>query len=227
MMQRSEQAAGKENSAIPVRVRFFDDLLVRFSYEVDQVVLLGAGFDSRAFRLPVNPCVRMFELDSAETMAEKVALLEGAVSKCEVTYVGTKFETDWVKDLSRQEFDISATTLWIAEGLLFYLSSDQVSDLLNATRLASGTRSVFAADICAPGILSLEQMKLYLDWLCSHDRPAPFCCDEPERLFQLAGWSFVDSVQLGQTGANFGRLPTVPDGIPIQPTGTFISIAKV
>jgi methyltransferase (TIGR00027 family) len=52
MMSASERVGGGENSFIPVRVRWFDDLVVAVvAAGVRQVVSLGAGLDTRAYRL--------------------------------------------------------------------------------------------------------------------------------------------------------------------------------
>jgi methyltransferase (TIGR00027 family) len=51
VMAASERTAGGENAFIPVRVQWFDDLIVSAAAQVRQVVLLGAGLDTRAFRL--------------------------------------------------------------------------------------------------------------------------------------------------------------------------------
>jgi Leucine carboxyl methyltransferase len=51
MMARSEEATGREKLSIPVRVRWFDDaVMVATSGLLDQVVLLGAGMDTRPAR---------------------------------------------------------------------------------------------------------------------------------------------------------------------------------
>ncbi len=45
----------------------------------DQLVILGAGFDARAYRLPAGSRVRSFEVDTAETQAVKLASAEPGV----------------------------------------------------------------------------------------------------------------------------------------------------
>src|SRR6185503_7170870 len=59
-------AGAQENPYIAIRTRFFDDLLraaTGSGERVDQVVLLAAGLDTRAFRLDWREGVRLFELD--------------------------------------------------------------------------------------------------------------------------------------------------------------------
>src|SRR5262245_51482019 len=47
----SERQSGRENNFIPVRVRWFDDTITRLTAPGVQVVLLGAGLDTRPYRL--------------------------------------------------------------------------------------------------------------------------------------------------------------------------------
>jgi len=62
------------------RTRFFDDyLLAATAGGIGQVVLLGAGLDARAFRLPWTDDVRLFELDRPDVLAFKERVLDRAV----------------------------------------------------------------------------------------------------------------------------------------------------
>ena len=67
-----------EAPTVPVRTRFFDQRIVRGS----QVVLLGAGMDSRAFRLDWPAGTRLFEIDLPEVLALKRQRLGAAVPRC-------------------------------------------------------------------------------------------------------------------------------------------------
>jgi hypothetical protein len=49
------------------RVAFFDDAVDRYLTEMDQFVILGAGFDTRPYRLPPDTRVRSFEVDAPKT----------------------------------------------------------------------------------------------------------------------------------------------------------------
>ena len=63
-----------------------------------QFVILGAGFDTRAFRRPVNDAIRSFEVDTSRTQAVKRASLQKAgINPGAVTFVSADFETeDWL-----------------------------------------------------------------------------------------------------------------------------------
>ena len=65
-----DRAQSPALQVIAIRSRYFDDVLPRAVTEdrVTQVVLLAAGYDTRAFRLPFPPTSRVFELDDADTL---------------------------------------------------------------------------------------------------------------------------------------------------------------
>jgi methyltransferase (TIGR00027 family) len=219
MMARSEGAGG-ENKGIPVRIRYFDDLVTRHAGTVDQVVLLGAGFDTRAYRLALPAGLTVFELDAQPVLDEKETHLGAETSACSVRRVAADVGADWSEALRAAGFRADAATLWLAEGLFFYLSAQDVAQLLSTARAASGAGSRFAADLCATGILELPQMRGYLDWLAANGRPPPFCHDDPAALFAQAGWQLDSAVQMGQPAANFGRLHPLADDLPLQRNAT-------
>jgi len=53
------------------RVTFFDDAVDRFLPDVDQFVILGAGFDTRPYRLPKDTPVRSFEVETPKNLSRK------------------------------------------------------------------------------------------------------------------------------------------------------------
>ena len=63
------------DSTLPIvlRTRFFDDFLIRITREhnIQQVVLVGAGYDTRAFRLKWPEGTTLFEIDQAEVLTRK------------------------------------------------------------------------------------------------------------------------------------------------------------
>lgn len=107
-----------------LRTRVLDDFLVRsVRTSARQVVLLGAGLDTRAFRLDwPSDCV-VFEIDRAGVLAFKHQVLRDltATSKVKRVPVPVDLRADWVTALTTAGFDPAAPSVWLAEGLLFYL----------------------------------------------------------------------------------------------------------
>lgn len=116
-----------------VRTRFFDDYLTTATAAgCHQVVLLAAGLDSRAFRLPWPDGVRVFELDLPEVFAFKETVLAecDAAPNCERAVVPVDLRGHWAAELVTAGFDRTAPTAWLAEGLLLYLTADEAARLL-------------------------------------------------------------------------------------------------
>ena len=123
------------SAGVIVRTRFFDDyLLAACAAGCRQIVLLAAGLDTRAFRLPLPAEVRLFELDTPDVLGfkEKVLAGQSATARCERTVVAADLREHWQTALTDAGFDGSAPTAWLVEGLLIYLSASEAAGLLTA-----------------------------------------------------------------------------------------------
>jgi len=110
---------------IRVRTRFLDDVIARASAEgCRQFVVLGAGLDARAFRLPLPPDARFFEVDLPAVLEfkERVVRDNNFTPACERIVVATDLAGAWTTDLDRAGFVRAQHTTWVAEGLLPYLT---------------------------------------------------------------------------------------------------------
>ncbi|WP_431995331.1 class I SAM-dependent methyltransferase [Streptomyces griseoflavus] len=107
-----------------LRTRVLDDFVLRsVRTSARQVVLLGAGLDTRAFRLDwPSDCV-VYEIDRAGVLAFKHQVLTdlSATPKAKRVTVPVDLRADWVTALTTAGFDPAAPSVWLAEGLLFYL----------------------------------------------------------------------------------------------------------
>jgi len=121
------------------------DAAVRDAIEAGatQLVILGAGYDGRAWRMPELTRVKVFEVDHPATQGEKrarVATLPEPVGM--VSFVSIDFERESIDTvLTRAGHDPSAPTCWISEGVVMYLTRDAMrSTLANvAKRSARGS----------------------------------------------------------------------------------------
>jgi methyltransferase (TIGR00027 family) len=126
-----------------IRTRFFDDYLTAATAAgCSQVVLLAAGLDTRAFRLPWPQRTRVFEVDLPDVLAFKDSVLatQGAVPRCERTTVPADLRADWTAALTEAGFDRTSPAGWLAEGLLIYLSAAEAERLLDGHQRAVRTR---------------------------------------------------------------------------------------
>jgi methyltransferase (TIGR00027 family) len=134
---------------IGLRSRFYDDFVLGVSRDgVRQVVVLGAGLDARAYRLPWPPDARVFEVDQPGVLDFKGKVLSGsnAHPRCDRTPVGVDLRDDWPAALMAGGFDQTAATAWLAEGLVAYLPADAEERLLHDVNGLSAPGSQLALD---------------------------------------------------------------------------------
>jgi methyltransferase (TIGR00027 family) len=214
MMAASERASGGENAFIPVRVRWFDDLAVATTASgVRQVVLLGAGLDTRPHRLDLPADVDWYELDREEVFADKEPVLAGATPRCRRRTVVGDLMDDWVASLIDAGFDERRQTLWLAEGLFFYLTEERIMAILRTAARLCAPPSLFAADVIGTAGLDSPVMRPYRDWCADNGVPPPFGADDPTALLRAGGWHPAHVTAPGAADANYGRLPSQPSGL--------------
>jgi methyltransferase (TIGR00027 family) len=138
---------GARTSGI-ARTRYIDDACLEALREgFGQVVILGAGFDARAYRLPGMEKVRVFEVDHPDTLAAKQRLLRHmfAVMPSHVTFVSVDFTEHHLVEMMRSGgFDPTCRTLFLWEGVTNYLSAEAVDATFRFVRAAApGSRILF------------------------------------------------------------------------------------
>lgn len=204
-------AAADYNPFLPVRTRYFDDAVTAAAGEGMQIVLLGAGLDTRAFRLPLPGSCVVFEIDYPEAFTGKQAALGSARPVCERRCVPADLAGPWTPGLLDAGFDPSIPTVWVAEGLFFYLAAADAGSLVRDAAALSAGGSCFLADIFGTGLLDLASMAPLVAARRNSGRELPFCTDFPAALFHDSGWSRCEVVYPGQSAANYGRLRRIPD----------------
>ncbi|MEU7875854.1 SAM-dependent methyltransferase [Dactylosporangium sp. NPDC049140] len=184
--------AGPENPYLPVRTRYLDDAILAAGFP--QVVLLGAGLDTRAWRLPLPPATTVFEVDRAGGLGPKRSLVPVPPGCARREVEADLSAPDWTVP----GLDERAPVLWVAEGLLFHLAADAVERLLARAAALSRGGGRLLADVFGTGLLRLPSL--------AGRRPAPFCTDDPAGLFGRAGWTACAWDLAGSPAANYGRL---------------------
>jgi methyltransferase (TIGR00027 family) len=133
-----------------VRCRYIDDCLKEsLSSGAAQVVILGAGLDSRAYRIAeCKNGVRVFEVDQPATQAlkiEKVKRVLGALPGY-VDYVPIDFNTEDFGNLLSAGYDPGKKTFFIWEGVTYYLTAAAVDRTLAFVAGHSSPGSVIVFD---------------------------------------------------------------------------------
>ena len=187
---------------ISLRTRHIDECVrAAVARGIRQVVVLGAGLDTRAARM-AREGVRFFEVDRPASQATKRTGL-GALAGYPVdaaTYVECDFEQDdFVELLEEAGLDRHAPALFILEGLVYYLVEEDVRDLFEriASSFASGSCVVFDHfDIDNP-VEEREDVEIRFDnakakdFLTDVGETPRSGIDDPRPLLQRCGFNFA------------------------------------
>ncbi|MFJ2960245.1 class I SAM-dependent methyltransferase [Streptomyces sp. NPDC087270] len=133
-----------------LRTRVFDDfLLAQATAGARQIVILGAGLDSRAYRLPWPAGCTVFEVDQEEVMAFKQRVLDrlDATSAAERVPLAVDLRGDWIAALCAAGFDPARPTGWAAEGLLPYLPPVAEQKLIGTIAAHSAAGSALGYEV--------------------------------------------------------------------------------
>ena len=207
---------------LTIRTRFFDDALLNAVREssIDQIVILAAGMDARAFRLEWPRKIRLFEVDREDVFTHKEEVLSrmNAGPSCDRRIVQCDLAQPWVPALVDAGFDPTRKAAFLAEGLLYYLDEPAVASMLDALRGISAPGSWLGLDVMNPEVLTSPFMATYMKKLAELGSPWKFGVADPESYLAAKGWR-ASIVFPGEPEASFGRwmMPVVPRAIPGLP----------
>jgi methyltransferase (TIGR00027 family) len=135
------------------RTRYFDDYFAAAAEAgARQIVLLAAGLDARAYRLPWPGGTTVFELDQPQILQFKRDVLarHGDAPKADRQEIAVDLREDWPQALLRNGFDSSKPSAWLAEGLLIYLPATAQEQLFSGIDAMSSSGSRIAVDDTMP-----------------------------------------------------------------------------
>jgi methyltransferase (TIGR00027 family) len=144
-------------AAVCVRTRYFDDAIRQQCADgLDQLVILGAGFDSRAERLPALHRIRVFEVDHPATQALKREAMRAAGERA--VYVPLDFRHGSLEaGLAAAGLAPGLRTLFLWEGVTNYLDDASVDATLRAVaRLGSGLLFTYVDRALLDGSVEFE-----------------------------------------------------------------------
>jgi methyltransferase (TIGR00027 family) len=178
---------------IGMRTRFIDDFLQ--SEPGTQTVVLGAGLDTRAFRLHWPVGAKVIEIDSANVLEFKAHVMSRLSAKpgCELVSLPADLSLPWREPLIAAGFDPGQPTIWVLEGLLPYLDAASQRAVLEevAALSAPGSRAVLERAVALPKTDDIEakllefsqQTGLPMSELLARADPP-----DPVELLEAAGW---------------------------------------
>ena len=132
-----KQAPGAFSSGVS-RTRYIDDLLQKTVKKgVKQVIILGAGFDTRSLRLNFLKDISVVEIDHPDTAKFKMEILNNSIGYLpqNVKYYQIDFNKESLTDLATRNNlnpDIPTTFIW--EGVTNYLQQDAIDNTLEFIR---------------------------------------------------------------------------------------------
>ncbi|XP_057794066.1 uncharacterized protein LOC131010523 [Salvia miltiorrhiza] len=196
---------------LAVRTLWFDSKLEAALSSHDgggaQVVLLGAGMDARSHRLSCLKQSSVFEVDFPEVLQAKATILEAAATSRDehhhpiltaksLTRVAADLtEDDWLEKLQTSGYEPNKSTVWILEGILYYLSHTNAMKVLKIiAEKCNLTKTVLLADFMNKQATTLSSSTFH------------FYCDWPDELLPSLGFADVTLSQIGDPDAHFGLL---------------------
>lgn len=181
----------------------------------DQVVIVGAGLDARAWRLAELASVDVFEVDHPATQARKRERAAGLTPRARsVTWAAVDFERDALSQrLAEVGHDAARRTFWIWEGVTPYLPPIATRRTLLAMRARSAPHSRLIVSYARPGLVTLPPalqpvLRPVIDaafrWIGEPLRGA-MTTDAFIGLLASAGFGVIDEYGSGAWARHMGR----------------------
>ncbi len=188
------------------RTYLFDQFITeQVQQGVDVVINLAAGLDARPYRMPLPSSLTWVEIDLPGILDYKDEVLEKETPICKVERVRMDLGDTITRTEKFNELNQKANkTLILSEGLLMYLTTDQVKEL--AMDLAS--QESFAGwviDLISPGLLKMLQENIGGP-LSQGGASLKFAPEEGIEFFNHHGWKAIDVRALLKTAAKLKRL---------------------
>jgi methyltransferase (TIGR00027 family) len=148
-------------SMVGRRLLMFDRIVRKYVDEMEQIVILGAGFDLITLHYTEGKKVNVFELDQAQTLNIKVETLKKADIKHDwITYIPVDYSNEsWVDKLQDAGFDKTKTTLFLWQSVSLYLEVDVVKETLGKMADLCVDGSIIAQDLYSQAYISGEISK--------------------------------------------------------------------
>lgn len=134
---------------LATRTRYIDDYVQTcLDSGLEQLVILGAGLDSRAYRFEALKACKCFEVDHPVTQQDKLKRVNRIFGDLprHVTYVPIDFNQETLSKLFDFGYSKQSKTLFIWEGVVYYLAAEAVDSTLEFVAKNSGPGSSIIFD---------------------------------------------------------------------------------
>ena len=198
VIYRKRYGASGVYEYIVARTKLLDDIFNKFPENIRQVVIFGAGFDSRAIRFKDSlENTTVFELDSPVLMQAKIKGYHKA--KIEVPpnlkFIPILFgEESLPETLTAAGFRENTPNLYLLEGLTYYITPEAVDNTFSFIRGHSGKGSLLVFDYIYASVLRRENLyygeKLCYQYAINYGEPFKFGIEKGNLEDFLAGYGF-------------------------------------
>jgi methyltransferase (TIGR00027 family) len=175
---------------------------------VDTVLNLGAGLDSRPYRMALPESLRWIEVDHVQIIDHKASLLAGEKPRCRLE----RIRLDLADRPARQKLfaEVSRNAgkvLVLTEGVLPYLTPDAVSDLAADLRACANFQFWIAEYFAKESYRYINNPHRLKKM---RNTPFLFLPDDWLGFFQTRGWHPQETRYIGEETIKLGRRPPAP-----------------
>ena len=190
------------NMSMLTRHRIIDDILRAELIATPDlhIVTIGAGFDTRPFRVKGGTWI---ELDEPELIAYKNGKLAASGCKNSLRRVPIDFATEFLCD-KLAPFATSSKVMFVIEGVLLYLSQDQIKDMLSCLK------SIFPQHSLVCDLITLDTLETYGKTVS--EKLARFganfqAVDNPRAVMLDDGYCIEQTISIAQKAVDFLNIP--------------------
>jgi len=196
------------------RTKYIDDILRDNLEEMEQILILGAGFDTRALRIEGIDSLKVFEVDHPQTISKKKKGLKNIYQELpeHLRLIKIDFKKRALKEvLQENNFDISKKTFVIWEGVTQYLEKEAVDRILDYfAELKSGSRVLFTyikKEVLAASERSQADQKI-IDFVKERGSPwkTGFKSIEIEDILKSRGLELIEDVGRAEYHKRYSHL---------------------
>jgi methyltransferase (TIGR00027 family) len=192
-----------------VRTLLLDRMIVDAvtQHGCDTVINLGAGLDTRAFRLALPHALRWWDVDSSEIIAHKRDVLGDAEPSCVWNTLTADLSVDGVRQQTLKEVTANAkNALVLTEGLLEYLTPEAVRGLARELHAEPAVQT-WLLNLYAKGLA--DRTKRVHAALAERDIRFQFAPETGTAFFRDVGWEEAEWASILTTGIQLRRVPAL------------------
>ncbi|MET3135151.1 methyltransferase (TIGR00027 family) [Oxalobacteraceae bacterium GrIS 1.11] len=197
---------------VVARTAVMDEIILqRVAAGARSVLNLGAGLDARAYRLPLPAALRWVDVDLPELIALRRERLAQAPPACEHASLAADLSDAGARAAALAQADGGAPALAITEGLLAYLSEQQVSALALQLHAQPALRW-WLTDLMSPQLLRMLKQS-WDPMLSAANASMQFAPADGAAFFAALGWRLVEQRSVWDEAIRLGRAQA---GAPAQ-----------